>query len=56
MLTSMSRIPGGGRFQKKVTFIGDSSDCEDEAEIGLAESTRNNKPVSCPFAKKDTEK
>jgi hypothetical protein len=43
-------------FQKKVAIIGDSSDSEDEAKIGLAEWTRNNKPILCPFAKKDIEK
>jgi hypothetical protein len=53
MLTSVSRR---STFQKKVSFLGASSDSKDEGEIGLAEWTRNNKLVSCPFAKKDAEK
>jgi hypothetical protein len=48
--------PRRSLFQKKVAFIEDSSNSKDEAEIGLAEWTRNKKPVSCLFAKKDIEK
>jgi hypothetical protein len=48
--------PRRNPFQKKGAFIDDSSDFEDEAEIGLAEWTRNKKSVLCLFAKKDTEK
>jgi hypothetical protein len=43
-------------FQKKVAFIGDSFNSKDEAQIILVEWTTNKKMVSCPFAKKDTEK
>jgi hypothetical protein len=46
----------GNTFQKKVNNVEYSSDSEDENEIGLAEWTRNKRPVSCPFAKKDTKK
>jgi hypothetical protein len=42
-------------FLKKVAFVEDSSNSEDEAEIGLAEWTRNKMSVLCPFAKKYTE-
>jgi hypothetical protein len=43
-------------FQKRLNFAGDSSDSENEAEIGLAEWTKNREPVLCPFAKKQKEK
>ena len=43
-------------FQKKVKFSGDSSDSENEAEIGLAEWTRKKELVLCLFAKKEKEK
>lgn len=33
-----------------------SDDSKDEAEIGLADWTRNKKPMSCPVSKKDTKK
>ena len=39
-------------YQKRVNFAGDSSDSEDEAEIGLVEWTKKKKLISCPFAKK----
>jgi hypothetical protein len=48
--------PRGNTFQKKVNNIEYSSDSEGEAEIGLAEWTKNKEPVLCPFAKKDAEK
>jgi hypothetical protein len=48
--------PRGNTFHKKVNNVEYSSDSEDENEIGLAEWTRNKRPVSCPFAKKDTKK
>jgi hypothetical protein len=32
------------------------SDSEEDNEVGLAEWTRNNKPVSCPWVKANTEK
>jgi hypothetical protein len=39
----------GGRYQKKVAHVGyQELDSEDEAEVGLAEWTRNKKLVSCP--------
>ena len=45
-------------FQKKVTFVGCSSDSEsdDDAEIGLAELVKSKKPISCPFGKKEPER
>ena len=42
-------------FQKKITFTEDSCDSEKEAEIVLAERTKD-KLVLCLFAKKDIEK
>ena len=42
-------------FQKKLNFARDSSDSENEAEIGLAEWTKK-EPVLCPFAKKEKER
>jgi hypothetical protein len=48
--------PRRSPFEKNITFLGDSYDSKDEAKIGLAEGTRNKKPVLCLFAKKDTEK
>ena len=43
-------------LQKKVNIAGDSSDFNEEAEIGLAEWTRKKQLVLCPFAKKEKEK
>ena len=43
-------------YQKRVNFVGDSSNSEGEAEINLAEWTKKKAPVSCPFAKKEKEK
>jgi len=43
-------------YQKRVNFVGDSTDSEGEAEINLAEWTKKIEPVSCPFAKKEKEK
>ena len=39
-----------------LTLSGDSSDFEDETEMGLAEWTKKREPISCPFAKKEKEK
>lgn len=42
----------GDKYQKRVAQVSSQqSDSEDEAEIGLAEWTRNKKPVSCPWVK-----
>ena len=37
-------------------MLGDSSDLEGKAEIGLAKWTKKREPVSCPFTKKEKEK
>ena len=52
------RTPVLGRtmLQKKVNIAGDSSDFNEEAEIGLAEWTRKKELVLCLFAKKEKEK
>ena len=39
-----------------MTFARDSSNSENEAEIGLAKWTKKKEPISCPFAKKEVEK
>ena len=43
-------------YQKRVNFAGDSSDSEDEAEIGLVEWIKKKELISCPFAKKEKER
>ena len=37
-------------------MLGDSSDLEGKAEIGLAKWTKKRELVSCPFTKKEKEK
>lgn len=45
------------KYPKKVAQVMlQESDLEDEADIGLAEWTRNKKPVSCPWVKDNTER
>jgi hypothetical protein len=43
-------------LQKKINFAKDSSDSNDEAEIGLAKWTKKRDPVLCPVDKKEKEK
>jgi hypothetical protein len=51
-----AQYPRRKLFHKKVAFVEDSSDSEDDAEISLAEWTRNKKLVLYPLVKKDIEK
>ncbi|RLM75595.1 uncharacterized protein C2845_PM15G01660 [Panicum miliaceum] len=46
---------GKNMFQKNVNYVGDSSDSENEAEIGVAEWVKTKKLISCLFAKKEAE-
>jgi hypothetical protein len=43
-------------LQKRVNFAGNSSDSDEEAEIGLAEWTKKKELVWCLFAKMEKEK
>jgi len=49
-------IPGRTLPQKRINFIGDSSDSNEEGEIGLAKCTKKREPVLCSFAKNEREK
>jgi hypothetical protein len=54
---SRSQDSRGGRYQRKVAYMGSAeTDSEEGNEIGVAEWTRNKKPVLCPWIKDNTKK
>lgn len=48
-----ARDPRREAFQKRVNFVGDSSDSESDAKIGVADWAKSKKAVPCPFTKKE---
>jgi hypothetical protein len=43
----------GRNFQKKVSYVDYSNSEDKDNMVGLAESVRGKKTVSCPFGKKE---